>query len=421
MQDDVTWGAKYLAAKGIADPKRTGSRGGSYGGYATLAGVAFTPDLYAAAVSVVGPSNLITLLDSIPPYWEPVRKMFYIRMGDPSDPKGKAQLERQSPLNSASKIKTPLMVVQGANDPRVNKAESDQIVIALRDRGFPVEYLVAPDEGHGFARPVNNMAMMAAAEKFFAHYLGGRYQESMTPEVGTRLKEITVDPKTVVLARKVDAGSVGVPKIATPLGAGTDNYKVTVKMGEQSIPLKLAVEMKQENAAWTVTDHMTTPGGDATDVVTLDKDTLVVRKRSIHQGPVEIELAFEGNKATGSMKMGGPEKPVAAELGGPVFPDITSVPSIVGCLPLAEGYSTAFRQFDVQKQKEKVMNLQVAGSEEVTVPAGAFKALKVEITSGSGGAEKMTVWVAKETRKTVKLSAVMPEMGGAVLTAELSE
>jgi dipeptidyl aminopeptidase/acylaminoacyl peptidase len=173
--------------------------------------------LYAAAVSIVGPSNLITLLDSIPPYWEPVRKMFYQRMGDPGTPEGKAQLQRQSPLNSAGKIKTPLMVVQGANDPRVNKAESDQIVIALRDRGFPVEYLVAPDEGHGFARPVNNMAMIAAAEMFFAHYLGGRYQEDMTPEVAARLKEITVDPKTVVLARKIDAGSAIPPKIATPL------------------------------------------------------------------------------------------------------------------------------------------------------------------------------------------------------------
>ena len=217
MQDDLTWGAKYLAAKGIADPKRTGILGGSYGGYATLAGVAFTPELYAAAVSIVGPSNLITLLDSIPPYWEPVRKMFYQRMGDPGTPEGKAQLQRQSPLNSAGKIKTPLMVVQGANDPRVNKAESDQIVIALRDRGFPVEYLVAPDEGHGFARPVNNMAMIAAAEMFFAHYLGGRYQEDMTPEVAARLKEITVDPKTVVPARKIDAGSAIPPKIATPL------------------------------------------------------------------------------------------------------------------------------------------------------------------------------------------------------------
>jgi dipeptidyl aminopeptidase/acylaminoacyl peptidase len=197
MQDDVTWGVKHLVADGTADPKRVGIIGGSYGGYATLAGVAFTPDVYAAAVSIVGPSNLITLLNSIPPYWEAGRKIFHIRMGDPTTPEGKQQLERQSPLNSASKIKTPLLVVQGANDPRVKKAESDQIVVALRDRGFPVEYIVAPDEGHGFARPVNNMAMFATAEKFLAKHLGARFQEEMPADVAARLKEITVDPKSV--------------------------------------------------------------------------------------------------------------------------------------------------------------------------------------------------------------------------------
>jgi dipeptidyl aminopeptidase/acylaminoacyl peptidase len=125
MQDDITWGVKHLVSQGIADPKRVAILGASYGGYATLAGAAFTPDLYAAAVAIVAPSNLLTLLDSIPPYWEPIRKMFYERMGDPTKPEGKAQLERQSPLFSAQKIRTPLMVVQGANDPRVKKRESD--------------------------------------------------------------------------------------------------------------------------------------------------------------------------------------------------------------------------------------------------------------------------------------------------------
>jgi dipeptidyl aminopeptidase/acylaminoacyl peptidase len=201
MQDDVTWGAKYLIAEGLADPKRVGIFGGSYGGYATLAGVAFTPDVYAAAVDLFGPANLITLLNSIPPYWEAGRQMFYRRMGDPTTAEGKALLVERSPLTSAAKIKTPLMIAQGANDPRVNHAESEQIVVALRERGFPVEYLLIPDEGHGFARPVNNMASLMAAESFFAKYLGGRYQEGGTPEVVARLKEITVDPKTVVLAK----------------------------------------------------------------------------------------------------------------------------------------------------------------------------------------------------------------------------
>ena len=126
--------------------------------------------------------------------------MFYQRMGDPTTAEGKAQLMRQSPLTHADKIKTPLLIVQGANDPRVKKREADQIVIALRDRGFPVEYMVAPDEGHSIVRPINRMAMLALTEKFLAKYLGGRYQESLAPEVTKRLQEITVDPKTVTLA-----------------------------------------------------------------------------------------------------------------------------------------------------------------------------------------------------------------------------
>lgn len=202
MQDDLTYGVKYLVEQGVADPQRVGIWGASYGGYAALAGITFTPDLYAAAIAEVAPSNLITLLETIPPYWEAGRIFFYKRMGDPTTPTGRAQLMQQSPLSHVAQIKTPLLITQGANDPRVNKRESDQIVIALRDRNYPVEYLLAPDEGHGYARPMNNMAVLAAAEKFLAKHLGGRYQASMTPEVAARLKVLTVDVKNVTLPTK---------------------------------------------------------------------------------------------------------------------------------------------------------------------------------------------------------------------------
>jgi dipeptidyl aminopeptidase/acylaminoacyl peptidase len=197
MQDDLTWGVKALIASGVADAKRVGISGGSYGGYATLAGVAFTPTLYAAAVAYVAPSNLITLLDAIPPYWEAGRKQMYTRMGDPTTPEGKALLVAESPLTQAKAIVTPLLVVQGKNDPRVNVRESDQIVAAVRDNGKPVKYIVAPDEGHGFARPINTLAYITASEDFFAQYLGGRVQKDVPADVAARLKEITVDPKTV--------------------------------------------------------------------------------------------------------------------------------------------------------------------------------------------------------------------------------
>jgi len=421
MQDDITWGVKYLVAKGIADPKRVGIMGGSYGGYATLAGVAFTPDLYAAAVSLVGPSNLITLLESIPPYWEAARTTFRVRMGDLGTPEGRAQLQRQSPLNSANKIKTPLLVVQGANDPRVNKAESDQIVVALRDRGFTVEYIVAPDEGHGFARPVNNMAMIAAAEKFFAMHIDGRYQEGATPEVAARLKEITVDPKTVVLAKKVDANSIGVPKATSDLQPGSYHYQVKLEMNGNSIPLKIATTIKEEDGAWTVTDVTETPMGPVSDAAVLEKGSLIVQKRSVKQGPMSIQVEYKDNKATGSFNMNGQDKPIAADVGGPVFADSVGAAQSIACLPLAENYSATFRNFDLQKQKPKLMQLKVTGSEQVTVPAGVFNAYRVEISSADGGPDKMTVWVARDSRKSVKLSAVLTEMSGAILTAELAE
>jgi dipeptidyl aminopeptidase/acylaminoacyl peptidase len=197
MQDDLTWGVRALVAQGVVDPKRVGIFGGSYGGYATLAGVAFTPNVYAAAVAYVAPSNLITLLDAIPPYWEAGRRQMYTRMADPTTTAGHALLVAESPLTDAKAIVTPLMVVQGKNDPRVNIRESEQIVAAVRDNGKPVEYLVAPDEGHGFARPINNLALVTEMEKFFAKYLGGRYQTEVPADVAAQIALLTVDPKTV--------------------------------------------------------------------------------------------------------------------------------------------------------------------------------------------------------------------------------
>jgi dipeptidyl aminopeptidase/acylaminoacyl peptidase len=418
MQDDITWGVKYLIAQGIADPKKVGIMGGSYGGYATLAGVTFTPDLYAAAVDYVGPSNLNTLLETIPPYWEAGRQLFYQRMGDPTTPEGKAQLDRQSPLNSANKIKTPLLVVQGANDPRVNKREADQIVIALRDRGFPVEYIVAPDEGHGFHRPVNNMAMFSQAEKFFAKYLGGRYQEGATPEVAARLKEITVDVKTVTVSKKVEA-TAGAPKPAVDLNAGTFHYKATIAAGAQTIPLTTTTEIKEDGTNWIATETADTPFGKIVDISTIEKGSLALKHRSISQQGVVIELDFKDNKATGTMTANGETKPISVDVGGVVFADGGGAFDVIARLPLAAGYATTFRNFDVEKQKLEIRQLKVVATESVTVPAGTFDAYKVESVAADDEANKQTVWIAKDSHKVVKISATLPSLGGALLTSEL--
>jgi len=194
MQDDITAGVRDLIAKGIVDPHRVAIFGGSYGGYAALAGVTFTPELYRAAVDFVGPTNLITLVTSLPPYWAPIHRMFVERTGDPATPEGRAQLARQSPLNFVQRIHTPMIVIQGANDPRVKREESDSIVRALYERGFPVEYLVADNEGHGFVTPVSQQAMWAEIERFFAAQLGTRFQATVPPQVAERIATLKVEP-----------------------------------------------------------------------------------------------------------------------------------------------------------------------------------------------------------------------------------
>ncbi len=175
MHDDLIDGVEWLVGERIADRARVGIYGGSYGGYAALVGASFTPDVFAAAVSMVGPSSLVTLVRSFPAYWRPLLASTWFRyVGDPDDPEQLADLEARSPLNRVDDITAPLLVIQGANDPRVTKAESDQIVAALRARGVDVEYLVKDDEGHGFVKPENRMEAYAAIERFFAKHLGGR-------------------------------------------------------------------------------------------------------------------------------------------------------------------------------------------------------------------------------------------------------
>jgi dipeptidyl aminopeptidase/acylaminoacyl peptidase len=169
MQDDVTDGVQWLVKEGIADPKRIGIYGGSYGGYATLAGIAYTPDLYAAAVDYVGVSNLLTFLKAIPPYWKPLLEMLYEMVGNPDT--DAQYLKERSPVFFAERIKTPLLIAQGAKDPRVVKSESDQMVEAMRKRGVEVEYLVKDDEGHGFANEENRFEFYEAMERFLARHL----------------------------------------------------------------------------------------------------------------------------------------------------------------------------------------------------------------------------------------------------------
>ena len=175
MQDDITDGVQWLIKQGIADPKRIGIYGGSYGGYATLAGLVYTPDLYAAGVDYVGVSNLFTFIKAIPPYWKPYLEMIYEMVGHPE--KEKDLLTAASPVFHSKNIKVPLLIAQGANDPRVNKAESDQMVEALKARGIDVPYIVKNNEGHGFGNEENRFEFYRAMEEFLGKHLGGRVEK----------------------------------------------------------------------------------------------------------------------------------------------------------------------------------------------------------------------------------------------------
>jgi dipeptidyl aminopeptidase/acylaminoacyl peptidase len=176
MHNDLLDAVDWAVKEGIADKNFIAIMGGSYGGYATLAGLTFTPDVFACGVDIVGPSNIITLLETIPPYWTPMLEMLTSRMGDHRTEEGREFLKSRSPLTHAERIRKPLLIGQGANDPRVKQAESDQIVQAMQAKNIPVTYVLYPDEGHGFARPENNMSFSAVAEAFLAGILEGRFE-----------------------------------------------------------------------------------------------------------------------------------------------------------------------------------------------------------------------------------------------------
>jgi dipeptidyl aminopeptidase/acylaminoacyl peptidase len=176
MHDDLLDAVGYVVDQGWADPAKVAIYGGSYGGYAALVGAAFTPDVFCCAVDIVGPSNLQTLLETVPPYWKPMIAQLYKRVGNPET--DKEFLWSRSPLSRAGDIRIPLLIAQGANDPRVKQAESEQIVAALKDAGIDYEYMLFPDEGHGFAKPENREKFYAAAERFLAKYLGGRFEDA---------------------------------------------------------------------------------------------------------------------------------------------------------------------------------------------------------------------------------------------------
>jgi dipeptidyl aminopeptidase/acylaminoacyl peptidase len=203
MHDDLLDAVQWAVKEKIADKDKVAIMGGSYGGYATLVGLTMTPDVFACGVDIVGPSNIATLLKTVPAYWLPAIRMFKDRVGDHTTDEGRKFLASRSPLTFVDQIKRPLLIGQGANDPRVKQSESDQIVQAMQSKSIPVTYALYPDEGHGFVRPPNRLSFFAIAEAFLAQHLGGRFEP-----VGDDFKESSVT---------VPTGAEGIPGLADAL------------------------------------------------------------------------------------------------------------------------------------------------------------------------------------------------------------
>lgn len=408
MQDDITFGVAHLVSKGIADPSKVAIMGGSYGGYATLAGLAFTPNLYACGVDIVGPSNIFTLLESVPAYWESGRAFLYGMVGDPNTEDGKKRIREASPLFSVDKIVKPLLIIQGANDPRVKQAEADQIVIALRDKGKKVDYLLAKDEGHGFAKPLNKKAMYAEVEKFLHEVIGGRYQSEMPDDVKKTLDGLRVDVKTVTYTPKATLKSdASLPASSAKLMEGKHTYDVNIAVAGQSIPMTMERTITKQGDNWMITDESKGPMGDMSDAILLSKDYKPLN-RTMKQMGQEIPMTFEDHKAIITMAGKSMEIPIE----GAYMTDGPGTDMIIGGYDLKKDATLAFSIPDIMSMKAKKVVLTSKGFEEMNGIAYRL----IEVTNYNDENDKVTYWINPVTGMADKMVQVIPAMQNAVMT-----
>ncbi|MEO7263728.1 MAG: prolyl oligopeptidase family serine peptidase, partial [Ferruginibacter sp.] len=356
------------------------------------------------------------LMASIPPYWEAGRKIFALRMGDENTEEGKKILHEASPLFSVNKIKAPLLIIQGANDPRVNKAESDQIVIALRDKKAEVAYLLADDEGHGFAKPVNNLGLFAAAEKFLAQHVGTRYQESMAEDVAKRLKENTVDISKVTYAKKSVVPALKTwPSLSPDITTANYIYKGNLQVQGQNIPVEMQRSVIVNGEYLDITDNTSVMGQQIKDMATFTKTGLLPVKQITEQGPVKITSSYLQDKVDVVMDVNGKITSKSLQPEGIAFLDGAGSDMIIARFPLTPGYSTAFYVADGQVQKLKKIILKVTGNEMVN----GINTTVVSLVNDDNANETTTLYIDPAKKMAIKLEQVLPAMMNARLTLSL--
>jgi dipeptidyl aminopeptidase/acylaminoacyl peptidase len=428
MQHDLTDGVKFMIENGFADPKKVAIMGGSYGGYATLAGLAFTPDIYAAGVDIVGPSNIITLLKTIPPYWAPIKKMFDVRLGNLDNPEDVERLKKQSPLFSASDIVAPLLVIQGANDPRVKQAESDQIVVTLRELGRQVEYLLAEDEGHGFAGKLNRLAMIAKIDKFLEKHLNGRSQFSYSDAVQERLNKLTVDINSVQLPSDTgneieDAKKSIIPELNNELLKEYNaNYEMSTNIMGQELKFTLKRELKKSDQEGNheIVDNMVTPMGDVLTKTYINSTDLMPVSQITKQGNEEVfKIYYQKDKITGKVKGMKEIKEINVPLTKPVLASGAYLEFVLGVLPVVEGYSAYLPFYDVTANEILYSKVTVLNIENATVKAGTYRCYKIEVKNLNDDKTNY-YWINTDERlMLIKSETKLPaQMGGGILYTE---
>ncbi len=303
-----------------------------------------------------------------------------------------------------------------SRDLSLTQSQRQSVRILLEDQQRKVQAIVS-DQSLSQKERMDRFSSLGANLKASIRGLLDDEQKKRFDQLNNREAVSTIHDEKLPSSR--NTGSV--PKLATDLHPGAYKYRVQFANDGQNTVMNLSTTISADRAAWLVTDLLDSPRGQVTDKSTLDRNSLVLLKRNLVQGNVALNIDFSKSRALGGLSINGVQQQISVDLGGPLFADAAGWEEVIACLPLAPGYTTTFRNFDLQKQAPKMMQLKVAGVERVSVPAGTFEAYRVELTSLDGGPEKSTVWVSLDSRKPVKVSAVLGATGKARMTAELLE
>ncbi len=424
MHDDLVDGVRWAVEQGIADPDRVGIFGTSYGGYAALVGLTFTPHVFSCGVADAAPSSLLTLLESFPPYWRPfLEGTFYRHVGDPAKQEDREDLKRRSPLFYVDQIEDPLLIIHGANDPRVKKREADQLATALRDRAVKVQYLLADDEGHGFAKVENRLAAYRAIERFFGECLGGRVEPHIDARSEQRLVELEVDVDTLTIvdvsiqtkASDRHALSVGDPLIEpTRIREESFSARLVLVQGDR----KREVGTVRESVAFTrvagraairrVQEIESPMVGTSSDTLLVDRTTLEPISVRSHNQFRAVSLEFAGPHVTGWHEPRGAQpEPVDLTLETVPFPwQLSGL--VVRTLPLEEGLAVSMPTYVYDDGRMKEAIAVVRGLEDLELADGRrVSAWAIDVGLAD---QKLTWWLAEGNREPI-LTEVKPVPG----------